>query len=243
MFSIYRKEIMQFFSSAVGYAAVGLFLLISALFSWVFNDTSVLESGYAGMDVFFKMAPYVFMLLIPAITMRSFSEEYQLGTIEFLATKPLSDMQIIIGKWLAAFTLAVFSLLPTLIYYYSISQLGDPPGNIDSGGVWGSYFGLLFLAAAYVSVGLFGSSLSKNQFIAFIFSLFISYLLFDGFNRISTLDIFWGSKSYLVDKLGMLYHFNSLGRGIFDSRDAIYFISVIVLFFAGTRLVMESRKW
>lgn len=209
---------------------------------WVIPyDSNVLDSGYANIDTLFTLAPWVFMFLIPAITMRSFADEKKSGTIELLQTKPLTDLQIILAKYFAGFALVIFSLAPTLVYYFSVYQLGFPPGNIDSGSVWGSYFGLLFLAAAFVSIGIFASSITDNQIISFIVALFLSWFFFDGFASISSLDIF-GKVDNILLGLGILDHYISMSRGVMDTRDMIYFISLSSFFIALTGLSLGRNK-
>lgn len=242
MFSIYLKEIRSFLSSLIAYVVIITFLLIIGLFTWVFADSNVLDLGMANLDTLFLMAPWVFIFLISAITMRSFSEEKRNGTFELLATKPLSEMQIILGKYFAALTLVAFAILPTLLYYYSISELGLPKGNIDSGATWGSYIGLLFLGACYAAVGLFASAVTPNQIVAFILGMFLCFFAFVGFGQLSDLGIF-GSLDYMVQWLGIQFHYESISRGVLDTRDVVYFLSFTSLFIGLTYLVLDSRKW
>jgi len=243
MLNIFFKEINHFFSSLIGYIAVGVFLLITGLFLWVFTDTGILEYGYATLENYFYLAPYIFMFLIPAITMRSFSEEYNSGTIEILGTKPITDNQIIGGKFLAALLLVVFAIIPTLLYFFSVYQLGAPVGNIDTGATWGSYIGLLFLGAAFVAIGIFASSITTNQIIAFLLAIFLCFFVYIGFDYISRLNIFYASLDALVEQLGIDAHYQSIGRGVVDTRDLIYFISLIGLFLFFTKIMLERRKW
>lgn len=243
MFTLYKKEIRAFLSSLIGYIAICVFLLLVGLFLWILpTDSNLLNNGYAGLDSLFELAPWVFLFLIPSITMRSFADEKKAGTIEFLLTKPLTDMQIILAKYLAGITLVLFSLLPTLIYYYSIYKLGNPIGNIDSGGTWGSYIGLFFLASAFTSIGIFASSLSDNQIIAFILSVFLCFFSYIGFEYISRLDLF-GKVDDFILSIGINDHYISMSRGVIDTRDIIYFLSLISLFTLLTKTSLESRKW
>ena len=242
MFSIYLKEIRSFLSSLIAYVVIITFLLLIGLFTWVFEGSNVLEQGYSNLDTLFFMAPWVFIFLISAITMRSFSEEKRNGTFELLATKPLTDVQIILGKYLAAVTLVAFSILPTLIYFYSIYQLGLPKGNIDVGATWGSYIGLLFLGACYAAVGLFSSAITPNQIVAFVLGMFLCFFTYIGFQQLSALSIF-GSGDYLVQWLGIQFHYDSISRGVLDTRDLIYFFSFITIFLSATWLTLDSRKW
>lgn len=243
MITLLKKEINTFLSSLIGYIAICVFLLVIGLFTWVFPfDSNILDMGYANIDTLFAVAPWVFMFLIPAITMRSFAEEKKTGTIELLQTKPLTDLEIILAKYFAGLVLVVFSLLPTLIYYYSVYQLGFPAGNIDSGSVWGSYIGLLFLAAGFVSVGIFASVITDNQIVSFILAVSLCWFLFIGFEYISSLDLF-GKIDSLIIALGINDHYISMSRGVIDTRDLIYFLSLITLFVLFTKVKLASRKW
>lgn len=243
MYAIFLKEIKAFFSSIIGYVVVGAFLIFMWLLTWVFPDLSVLDSGYANLDPLFSIAPMIFLFLIPAITMRSFSEEHQTGTLELLVTRPLSDWQIVLGKYLSSLLLVAFALLPTVTYYASVWTLGAPQGNMDSGGIIGSYIGLLFLAGAFVAIGLFASSLTANQIVAFMLASFMCFFLYIAFDFLSKLPVFFGKSDDLVQSLGMQYHYDSLSRGVLDTRDLVYFLSVIGVFLAATVLSLERRKW
>ncbi|GJM32235.1 MAG: gliding motility-associated ABC transporter permease subunit GldF [Saprospiraceae bacterium] len=243
MLSIFRKEINTFFSSLIGYIVIGVFLTIMGLVMFVFPDTSILEYKFATMEQLFEMAPQIFLFLIPAITMRTFAEENQSGTIELLATRPLFDLEIILGKYLAALALVVFALLPTLLYYYTVYQLGDPKGNLDSGAIIGSYIGLMFLAGTFVSIGIFASSITNNQIVAFILAAFLCFFFYWGFFYLSKLPVFFGKVDDVVQMIGIDYHYDSISRGIIDSRDLIYFITVTSLFIMMTVVSLERRKW
>ncbi len=243
MVSIFFKEINTFFSSLMGYIVIGMFLVALGLVLFVFPDTSLLQYNYATLDQLFDIAPMIFAFLIPAITMRSFAEEQQTGTIELLATKPVSDLSIILGKFLASLALVTFAILPTLLYYYTIYQLGSPKGNLDSGAIMGSYFGLLFLGGAFVAIGVFASSLTNNQIVAFILATFLCFLIHWGFDLFSGLPVFVGKSDDIIQMLGMEYHYNSISRGIVDSRDIVYFLSVIAIFIMLTLISLERRKW
>jgi ABC-2 type transport system permease protein len=216
--------------------------LITGSLLWFFN-VGVLDYGYATLESLFNLAPVVFLILIPAVTMRSFSEEKNMGTLELLMTKPLRDIDVILGKYLAALVLVVFSILPTLIYFYSVYKLGAPVGNIDTGGVWGSYIGLLFLGASFTAIGVFCSTLSSNQIVAFILSATICAAVYWLFDIIADFPLFADGLDYFIQQLGINAHYKSISRGIVDTRDIIYFLSVIVLFLGGTKTVLESRKW
>tara|TARA_B100000965_G_scaffold371531_1_gene360565 strand:- start:1271 stop:2002 length:732 start_codon:yes stop_codon:yes gene_type:complete len=243
MYSLLKKEIQSFLGSLIGYIVIVVFLVIMGLVLWIFpGDTNLLDGEYASLGALFTIAPWVFMFLIPAVTMRLFAEENRTGTIEQLLTKPLTDLNIISAKYLAGVILVVFSLLPTLVYFASIYFLGSPKGNIDQGGMWGSYLGLLFLAAGFVAIGLFSSSLSDNQVIAFIIAVFLSFFCFIGFDFLGSLGLF-GSLDLVIIKLGISEHYSSMSRGVIDSRDALYFLSLIGLFFMLTKLKLASRNW
>ena len=242
MWSILKKEVSGFLSSLIAYISMIVFLLVMGLFVWVFPDTSILEYGFASLDSFFGVAPWIFLFLIPAITMRSFSEENKSGTIELLVTRPITELQIIIGKYLAGFIIVLFTLLPTLLYYYTIYQLGATKGNVDSGAVIGSYIGLMFLAASLVAIGMFASSISDNQIVAFILAVFISFICYAGFDSFSKLDLF-GKIDNIIAQIGINDHYQSMSRGVVDSRDLIYFLGFIGFFILLTKTVLESRKW
>ncbi len=243
MLTIFSKEIKAFFSSLIGYIVIGVFLLVTGLMMFVFPDTSLLDSSYATMDQLFALAPIIFMFLIPAVTMRSFAEENQTGTIELLATRPLRDIEIVLGKFLASLILVLIALIPTLFYYYSIHQLGSPVGNLDSGAIMGSYIGLFLLAGVYTAIGVFASSLIDNQIVSFILATFLCFFMYWGFLFLSKLPVFFGKTDILVQMFGIDYHYSSISRGVLDTRDLIYFLSVIALFVAMTLVSLEKRKW
>ena len=243
MYAIFTKEINAFFSSLVGYIAVGVFLVAMSGFLWFFPETNLLDYGYSTLDQLFAIAPNIFLFLIPAITMRAFAEETQTGTIELLATRPLTDLNIILGKYFACIILIITALTPTLIYYITIYQLGDPVGNIDTGAVIGSYLGLLLLGSAFAAIGIFASSLTNNQIVSFVLALFLCFATHIGFEFIKDLPIFSEAISGVVEMLGMNYHYNSLSRGLIDSRDVIYFLSIITFFIVLTRFQLEKRTW
>lgn len=243
MYALFRKEISNFLSSLIGIMVVVVFLLITGLFLWVFkSDFNITTYGYATLDSLFILAPWVFLFLVPAVTMRSFAEERRTGTIEMLLTKPLSDWQIVGAKYLAGVVLVILALIPTFIYYVSVSQLAMPVGNIDHGGIWGSYIGLFFLSATFVSIGVFCSSVTNNQILAFILSVFLCGFLYIGFEFIYSMALF-GKVDLFIQQLGMSAHYSSMSRGVIDTRDLIYFISVIVLFMSMTKITLSSRKW
>lgn len=243
MGSIFLKEVNSIFSSLIGYVVIAVFLLLLGLTMWVFPDYSVLSYNYATLQQLFDIAPLIFLFLIPAITMRSFAEENQTGTIELLATRPIPDLAIVLGKFFAGLVLVLFALLPTLLYFYTIVKLGNPPGNIDGGAVMGSYFGLIMLACVFIAIGIFSSSLTNNQIVSFVLAMFLCFIFYFGFSFISTLPIFVGTLDSLVQKMGIEYHYQSISRGLIDTRDLIYFITVTGLFVYLTQFSMERRKW
>jgi len=243
MFTLFKKEINGFFSSITGYIVIIVFLVVNSLFLWVFpGSNNILDGGYATLDPLFTIAPWIFLFLVPAVTMRMFADEKRLGTIELLLTRPLSDFQIIFAKYLAALVLVLFSLLPTLIYFYSVYHLGNPVGNIDTGGTWGSYIGLFFLAAIYVSIGVLSSSFTDNQIVAFIIGMLLSFVAYIGFDFMSGLPVFYSIEAFIIN-LGINEHYKSMSRGVIDSRDVIYFVSVIAFFLLVTKTILQSRKW
>ena len=243
MLTLLKKEISGFLSSLIGYIVISVFLLINGLFLWVFPlQFNILDYGYASLEHLFILAPIVFLFLIPAITMRMFAEEKRAGTIEMLMTKPLTDLQIIVAKYLAGVLLVVIALLPTLIYFFSVYQLGSPTGNIDMGGTWGSYLGLVFLGSAFVAIGLFCSSITDNQIVSFIVSVFLCGFAYIGFEFIYSLDLF-GNFDLFIQNLGIDAHYKSMSRGVVDTRDLLYFVSIIGFFILMTKISLESRKW
>lgn len=242
MFVIFRKEISSFFASLIGYMAVGVFLLLTGLMLWVFPDYSILDYGYATLDSFFELAPMVFLFLIPAVTMRAFAEEWQSGTYELLVTRPVTLVDIIAGKFFAAWMLALIALVPTLLYWYTVYQLGSPIGNMDNGGTLGSYMGLIMLSGVFVAIGLFSSALTSNQIVAFLLGAMLCFLVFHGFGFVSKLPIFIGRIDDIIQQVGIDYHYRSISRGILDSRDLIYFGSMMVAFLYFTAHVIQHKK-
>jgi ABC-2 type transport system permease protein len=238
MLAILRKEINSFFASPIGYLVIGIFLVLNGLFLWLFKgEFNILDYGFADLSSFFLLAPWILIFLIPAVTMRSFSDEKKQGTLELLLTKPISHFNIVLGKYFGAFILILIALLPTLIYIYTIYQLGNPVGNLDMGSTLGSYFGLLFLVAAYTAIGVFASSLSDNQIVAFISAVLICFLFYIGFEGIADF-----TSSDFIDQLGMSSHFKSMSRGVLDTRDILYFISITVFFLLLTKLNLNTAR-
>lgn len=242
MYAVFKRELFSLLNSLMAYITIGVFLLASGLLLWFFPDTSILDYGYAELTGFFSLAPFLFMFLIPALTMRSFAEERREGTYILLATRPLTDWQIILAKYFACFVLVLFALAPTLVYYYSIVQLGLPKGNIDTGAVIGSYIGLLLLGAAFTGIGIFASSITKNQVIAFAVAVFICFIVYNGFDAMSKVFALHYWETMFIG-LSVNEHYQSIGRGVLDTRDLVYFISFVSLFLGATRLVIGGRKW
>lgn len=243
MFTLFKKEINNFFSSLIGYIVIIVFLVVNSLFIWVFpGQFNILDSGYSSLQSLFILSPWIFLFLVPSVTMRLISDEKKTGTIELLFTRPLTDFQIIFVKYLAGVSLVLFSLLPSLIYFLTVYKLGSPVGNIDTGATWGSYIGLFFLASVYASIGIFASSLTQNQIVAFIISMLISFFFYIGFESISTINLLKPIQSIIIN-LGINEHYKSISRGVIDTRDIIYFISIITGFLFATKLVLQSRKW
>ena len=240
MKSIIFREIKSFFGSPVGYLVITIFLVVNGLFLWVFEgEYNILNTGFADLTPFFTLAPWILIFLIPAVTMRSFSDEKKQGTLELLLTKPLSISQIVVGKFLGALLLIVMAILPTFIYVWAIHGLGLPAGNIDMGSTIGSYFGLLFLIAGYTAIGIFTSTLSENQIVAFIVAVFLCFLLYFGFEGLATV---LPSIATIISALGMQDHYKSISRGVIDTRDIIYFVSVSVVFLSFTVYNLKSFK-
>lgn len=243
MFTLFFKEIKEFFSSVTGYLVVIIFLLINSMFLWIFKGAfNIFDLEMANIDSLFIISPWVFLFLVPAITMNMFAGEYKSGTMELLLTRPLTEFQIVFAKYLASVVLVLVALAPTLLYLFSIYFLADPVGNVDFAAIFGSYIGLFFLAAIYSALGIFASSLTKNIIISFLLGLLFCYVFFLGFENLSYL-ISSGKLSNFIISLGINDHYRSMSRGVIDSRDVVYFLSVISIFIFVTKLRLESRKW
>ena len=224
MFSLFRKEITSFFGSITGYLVAFVFLIANGLFLWIFpGNYNLLENGYASLNPYFSLAPWIFLFLIPALTMRLLAEEKRSGTLEILITRPYSLFQLVWAKYMAGFALVMLCLVPTLIYFYSIYSLGNPMGNWDSGAAWGSFIGLFLLAALYVALGLLASSLTDNPVFAFITAFFLCFFFYSGFDFIAAMDVPLPVKTFFLN-LGISKHYNSVSRGVVDSRDMLYFV-------------------
>jgi ABC-2 type transport system permease protein len=243
MFTLLKKELSTFLSSLIGYIAIVVFLIFNGLFLWIIEgESNVMSYGLANIDGLFLLAPWIFLFLIPAITMKMFAEEKKNGTIELLLTKPLSDISIIFSKFLAGVILVIVSILPTLIYVIAVYQLGLPKGNLDLGGIMGSYLGLVFLGSIFVAIGIFCSSLTDNQIIAFILSVVLSGIMYIGFEYLAVIPLL-SEVDLLIRSLGINHHYSSISRGVIDTRDVIYYLSTIGLFLLLTKLCLESRNW
>lgn len=239
MITILKKEFNSFFASPIAYLVIGVFLLINGLFLFIFNDDfNILNAGFADITTFFYLAPWVFLFLIPAVTMKSFADEFNKGTIELLKTKPISNWQIVLGKFWASLLLVCIAIIPTFVYVYTVYQLGNPVGNIDFGSTIGSYIGLLFLAVSYTAVGLFTSTLSKNQIVAFILGVFITFMLFYGFDAIANS---FGNLGFAIQQFGINEHFKSISRGVIDTRDILYFLNVTFFFLFITKMRLDNE--
>jgi len=235
------KEVRGFLGSLIGQVVVVVFLLLTGLFLWVF-PSNILDTGYADLGPLFFVAPWVFLFLVPAVTMRSFSEEKRTGTIELLLTKPLTETQLVLAKYTASVVLVVFALLPTAIYWYSLHELAMPRGNLDTGGIIGSYVGLLLLASCFAAIGVFASAITENQVVAFMVSVFLCFFLYLGFDLVASFDAF-GALEGLIKAIGIQDHYASLSRGVLDLRDVLYFFAMIAVFLLLTRAALQSRRW
>ena len=240
MLSICKKELHQFFSSLTGYIAIILFLLVNGFFLFVLKDSNIFDFGYASLDKFFELAPWIFIFLVPALAMRSLAEEFKTGTFEILQTKPLSKWQIVTGKYFSILIVLLFVIVPTFIYIFTIKML-SATGNIDSGGISGSYIGLFLLAAVFAAISLCCSSFTNNAVVAFLVSAFVCLILYFGFNAISKLPVFLGKADYYIEMIGIDFHYRSISRGLLDSRDVLYFVSIIFLFLLITVQNLHKR--
>ena len=241
MWSVFKKELYQFFGNLSGYIAIVLFLLVTGIFLFVLRDSNVFDDGYATMDKFFDLAPWVLLFMIPAITMRSFSDEFRSGTFEILKTRPLSNRQIVVGKYLSVLVVLLFVIAPTLLYVFSLKML-SASHQVDSGGITGSYIGLFFLGAVFGSIGVCSSSLTNNAVVAFLIASFLCLTIYFGFNAISKLPVFEGGADYYIEMFGIDFHYKSMSRGLLDGRDVIYFLSNIFLFLLITIKRLQKRQ-
>jgi len=243
MFAIFRKEIGGFFSNLTGYIVIIVFLLANSLFMWVLpGEWNVLDSGYAGLDTIFSISPWIFLFLVPAITMRMIAEEKRLGTIELIYVRPVTEREVVYGKFFASVALVLLALIPGVVYYFTVYYLGETPGNIDQGGTLGAFIGLFLLAAIYASAGIFSSALTDNQVVAFIISVVLCFILFIGFDSFSYIPVLKDIDE-VVARLGINEHYKSISRGVVDISDVSYYLAVVIIFNEATRLVLLSRKW
>ncbi|MEN9298322.1 MAG: hypothetical protein RLZZ429_635 [Bacteroidota bacterium] len=240
MWMICKKEWQQFFSSLTGYIALAVFLLLNGLMLFVFPDTSILEFGYASLSGFFSLAPWVLLLMVPTITMRSFADEFKSGSFEILRTLPLTPAQLVMGKFFGAMLITFCAVIPTLIYAISVQQL-SVTGGIDLGATAGSYIGLLLLGAVFTAIGICTSSFTSNTVVAFITGAFVCFLLYNGFDAISKLSVFSGGLDYYLEMLGISFHYRSISRGVIRISDLIYFIGIIYFFLLITQQNLLKR--
>lgn len=241
MKAIYVREVKAFLDSLIGYLVIGVFLITMGLLFWVFPETSILKYGYASMDDFFELAPYVFLFLVPAITMRLFAEEFKSGMIEILLTRPISLIQLISAKFFAAFTLLCIAVLPTLTYVVSIWMLGNPTGNLDLAGIAGSYIGLLLLGSAFISIGLLASSLTDNQIVSFLIAVFISFIFFSGIYSVSGL-VGGGQVALMLENLSLLYHYEALSKGVVELSNVVYLLTITIAGLVMTKFVFIRKR-
>ncbi len=242
MIAIFKRELASFFSSVTGALVVSVFLLLTGLFLWIIpNDLNILFGGYASLESLFYIAPWVYLFLVPAVTMRLFADEKKVGTLDVLLTRPISEMQIVLGKFMAGFAVVLISLLPTLLYVYTVYQLGNPTGNMDMGATWGSYIGLFFLAAVYVAIGVFASSVTDNQIVSFVIAVLLSFMLYSGFDSLSELQSLSRWQD-LITYIGIDSHYRSLSRGVIDSRDIIHLCGLVYLFLFLTKMSLLRYK-
>jgi ABC-2 type transport system permease protein len=240
MWNICKKEISQFFSSLTGYIAVILFLLINGMFLFLLQDSNIFDFGYASLDKFFELSPWVFIFLVPAVAMRSFSDEFRTGTFEILKTKPITSLQIVLGKYFSVILVVVIALIPTILYVFTIKTL-SVTGAIDNGGIAGSYLGLIFLCAVFAAISVCCGSFTSNAIVSFLISAFMCLVLYFGFNAISSISFFSGNADYYIEMLGIDFHYQSISRGVIDSRDLIYFLSLIILSIFITQKKLKSK--
>ena len=242
MIAIYLRELGSYFSSMIAYITVGLLLAVLGLVLWVFPDFSLLQSPFAGVETLFEIAPVIFIFLIPAFTMRTFAEEKHTATLEILLTRPVTAFKIVLGKYLATLTWLLIALVPTWIYVFSVYQLGSPPGNIDLGQIAASYLGLFFLGAVFSAIGIFASAQTANQIVAFILAVFFCFVLYYGFYFFSRIASFSGTLDRLIESLGIDYHYHSISRGVIDTRDIAYFLSLIGICLTWTWSAIAKRS-
>lgn len=243
MSAVFKKEINQYFSNLTGYLSVILFLVANGLFLFIFPDTNLFGDGYASLETLFRLAPWMLLLLIPAATMRLFAEELRSGTLEILLTRPLTEWQIVMGKYFAGIFLLLFALLPTLVYYFAIRSLAANPADIDTGGIFGSYIGLFLLGSVFTAIGLWASSLSGQMVLSFLLAAFTSFIIYSGFDALSGIPAFSGGLDYYLQLIGIQAHYQSVSRGVIGVQDVVYFLSMDGLFLYLAKLSLDKRKW
>ena len=243
MWALAKKEFNAFFQSSTRVLILCVYLGMNAAFLWLFDGPfNLLDSGYAQLDGLFMLSPWVFLFLLPAIAMRMLAEERRTGTLEWLLTKPLSEWDIVLGKWLAGMLLVFLAILPTVVYAISLYQLGNPVGNLDLGSTLGSYVGLFFLASVYLSISLFTSAITDNQIVAFVLGLLLCLFLYAGFDQLAALSVLKDQGLFIM-RLGISEHYTSISRGVLDSRDLVYFLGTSLLFLGAARTALQSRNW
>lgn len=240
MWAIWRREWNGFLNSLVAYIALVVFLLITGLFIWVFPDYSILEFGYAQLDQLFVIGPWVLMFLVPAVTMRFFSEEKRSGTAELLFTRPVSTSAVVLGKFLAGWALVLFSVLPTLCYVVALYYLAEPVGNLDLGGIAGSYLGLVLLGGVFAGIGTWASAVTEHPVVSFVLGVFLCFFMYAAFDSLRFLPL-PNTALLVIEQLGIGAHFESMSKGVVDLRDLVYFASVTFFFLFWTRTVLDQR--
>ena len=242
MLALYLKELRSFLSSIIGYVFILIYLIASGLFHWILSyNTNLLEGAEADLIPFFNLSPVILLILIPAITMRSIAEERRTGTIELLFTKPISDLGIILAKYFAGVTLMIIAIIPTIVYFFSMYYLGKPIGIIDLGASLTSYLGLILLGSVFVSIGIFASSLTSSQIVSFILAMFLCWFIYDGLELLGSFSQM-GNSDAIIRYFGISSHYNSIKKGLVDTSDIVYFISVIFLFLYASLTSVKSLK-
>lgn len=242
MKALYLKEIRSFLSSVIGYVFILIFLITSGLFHWVISyNTNLLEGSESDLIPFFNLSPTIFLILIPAITMRSIAEERKNGTIELLFTRPISDLNVLLAKYFAGVTLLTIAIVPTIVFYASMHYLGSPVGVIDDGATFTSYIGLLLLGSTFVAIGVFASSITSSQIVAFILAMFFCWFFYDGLTLLGSFNLM-GDFDYLIRYCGMSFHYDAIKRGVIDSSDVVYFLSLISVFIFASLTIIKSLK-
>lgn len=241
MIAIFKKELLLFTKNKIGLITVSILLLVYSLilFTNIFN-LNILENGYADFSTFFSLSPIIYLIFIPAIAMRSFSEEYKNNTIDILFSKPISKLNIVLAKFYSVFFIVFLSIIPTIIYPITIYFIGEEIGNLDIGATVGSYIGLLFLCLVFSCISIFASSLSRNQLNSFIIGVFLNIFFYYGFDIISQL-VDNGSASLVIQKMGIINHYELLSKGLISTTDIVYFVSISILFIMLCQLNIEKK--